>query len=224
MGMFQWLADGPATDVDLAVASCRLVAALVLGVVVSLTYFVSQRRSAGDVYPVAATMVLLTVLVAMTALVIGNSVARAFTLVGALSIVRFRTSLEDARDTAFVVFAVVTGMAAGAGYLAICVPGVPLVGIAAAGLHWMEGRTALLGPERKLSLRLARDLDPEIVLGDVFLEHLASRRIVYAGTAKQGQSLDLQYSVQLRRADGLLAFLQAVSRREGIESADFKDA
>lgn len=224
MGMFQWLADGPATDLSLAVATSRLVASTVLGVVVSLTYYVSQRRSAGEVYPIAATMVLLTVLVAMTSMVIGNSVARAFTLGGALSIVRFRTALADTRDTAFVVFAVVTGMAAGSGDLMICLPGVPLVGVAAAGLHWVEGRSALLGPERKLSLRLARDFDPEIALADVFEEHLASRRIVYAGTAKQGQSLDLQYSVQLRRADGLLAFLQAVSRREGIESADFKDA
>src|SRR3712207_7408096 len=57
--------------------------------------------------------VLLAVLVALVTLVIGDSTARAFGLVGALSIVRFRTVVEDTRDTAFVIFAVALGMAAG---------------------------------------------------------------------------------------------------------------
>ena len=50
----------------------------------------------------------------MVSMVIGNEIARAFSLVGALSIVRFRTVVEDTRDTAFVIFAVVVGMALGA--------------------------------------------------------------------------------------------------------------
>ena len=50
---------------------------------------------------------LLTILIAMVTMVIGNNMARAFGLVGALSIVRFRTVVEDTRDTAFVIFAVV---------------------------------------------------------------------------------------------------------------------
>ena len=44
------------------------------------------------------------------------SSARAFSLAGVLAIVRFRTVMEDTRDTVFVVFAVVMGMSAGAGY------------------------------------------------------------------------------------------------------------
>src|SRR2546430_13730647 len=43
--------------------------------------------------------------------VIGDNVARAFSLVGALSIVRFRTVVRDTQDTAYVIFAVVVGMA-----------------------------------------------------------------------------------------------------------------
>ncbi|MDZ4830382.1 MAG: hypothetical protein SGJ09_09330 [Phycisphaerae bacterium] len=48
-----------------------------------------------------------------TTMVIGSSVARAFSLVGALSLVRFRTVVDDTRDTAFVIFALIVGMAAG---------------------------------------------------------------------------------------------------------------
>ncbi|HEX8916646.1 MAG TPA: DUF4956 domain-containing protein, partial [Humisphaera sp.] len=73
----------------------------------------------------AGTLVLLAVLIALVMLVIGESVARAFGLAGALAIVRFRTVVEDTRDTAFVMYAVIAGMAAGTGFMlaaAVCTP------------------------------------------------------------------------------------------------------
>ena len=57
---------------------------------------------------------LLSILIAMVTQVIGDNIARAFSLVGALSIVRFRTVVRDTQDTAFVIFAVAVGMAMGA--------------------------------------------------------------------------------------------------------------
>src|SRR3712207_7596331 len=53
---------------------------------------------------------------AMVTQVIGDNIARAFSLVGALSIVRFRTVVRDTQDTAYVIFAVAVGMAVGAGH------------------------------------------------------------------------------------------------------------
>src|SRR5436190_5062072 len=78
-----------------------------------------------------ATLVLLSILIAMVTQVIGDSVAKAFSLVGALSIVRFRTVVRDTQDTAFVIFAVVVGMAAGAGAYAIAAVGLAVGGLAA---------------------------------------------------------------------------------------------
>ena len=63
-----------------------------------------------------ATLVLLTILIAMVTQVIGDNIARAFSLVGALSIVRFRTVVRDTQDTAYVIFAVAVGMAVGANH------------------------------------------------------------------------------------------------------------
>ncbi len=57
---------------------------------------------------------LLAVLIAMVTQVIGDNVALAFSLVGALAIVRFRTVVRDTQDTAFVMLSVVVGMAVGA--------------------------------------------------------------------------------------------------------------
>src|SRR5438093_9026246 len=95
----------------------RLAAAFVLGCVVAGVYRLTHGRGRPVPLAMTATLVLLSVLIAAVTLVIGNSVARAFSLVGALAIVRFRTIVEDTRDTAFVIYAVVAGMGSGSGYL-----------------------------------------------------------------------------------------------------------
>jgi len=59
------------------------------------------------------TIVFITIIVAMVMMVIGNNIARAFALVGALSIIRFRTVVKDTKDTAFIFLALASGMAAG---------------------------------------------------------------------------------------------------------------
>ncbi len=59
------------------------------------------------------TLVMLAMVTCMVMMVIGNNIARAFSLVGALSIIRFRTAVKDTRDTAFVFFALASGMASG---------------------------------------------------------------------------------------------------------------
>jgi uncharacterized membrane protein YhiD involved in acid resistance len=59
------------------------------------------------------TIVFVTIIVAMVMMVIGNNIARAFALVGALSIIRFRTVVKDTKDTAYIFLALASGMAAG---------------------------------------------------------------------------------------------------------------
>src|SRR5690349_3308664 len=109
----------------------RLVLAMILGGVVAWVY--KHTRDLTDASPTfPATLVLLSVLIAMVTQVIGDNVARAFSLVGALSIVRFRTVVRDTQDTAFVIFAVVVGMAVGASDVWVAGIGLVVVGTAAA--------------------------------------------------------------------------------------------
>src|SRR4029077_20353177 len=96
--MPDWLRDTGVTTEEWSLAllielTSRLTVAFALGCVVAGVYHLTQKRRdrATNLLP---TLVLLTVLIAMVTLVIGNSVARAFSLVGALAIVRFRTVVE----------------------------------------------------------------------------------------------------------------------------------
>ena len=114
----------------------RLAVALVLGRLVAAVYNLTRLPTERTPsFPRRSSC--LSVLIAMVTQVIGDNVARAFSLVGALSIVRFRTVVRDTQDTAFVIFAVVIGMAVGGNNLPVAITGLIVVGAAA---FWMNER------------------------------------------------------------------------------------
>ena len=84
------------------------------------------------------TVIFVTIIVSMVMMVIGNSLARAFALVGALSIIRFRTVIKDTKDTAYVFIALAAGMAAGTSSYFLAVAGVVIVSAMALVLHSMN--------------------------------------------------------------------------------------
>jgi hypothetical protein len=208
-----------------AVAEC-LGISFVLGVIVAVVYIVTQRKSRAESGTLTTTLVLLTILIAMVTLVIGNSVARAFSLVGALAIVRFRTIVEDTRDTAFVMFAVIVGMAAGAGreYVSVALVGIPIVAVAAflANL-WAQSAPGVLGaPEHGLTIRLGIGREPGPLLEPIFEKFLSHVRLRVAETGRQGAVLDLSYVVRFRPGAGAIALVAELNRVEGVQGVEVR--
>src|SRR5436190_9181756 len=107
----------------------RLCLAMLLGFAVMFVYRMARKGEPRNA-SFEVTLVLLAILIAMVTRVIGDSVARAFSLVGALSIVRFRTVVRDTQDTAYVIFAVVVGMAVGANLLPVALAGIAVIALA----------------------------------------------------------------------------------------------
>lgn len=222
--MPDWLQDSVSpSPIAPTVLVIRLLLALVFGVCVAVCYRGSHGRDKADTQPLITTLVLLSVLIAMVSMVIGNSVARAFSLVGALSIVRFRTVVDDTRDTAFVIFAVIVGMAAGAGLFMLAVVGIPIVGIAAVLLRQTQTRGNGSGePEHALQIRLGLGRDPEVIFGDIFRDQLSSYRLVAMTTARQGSALDLNYLIRLRSPDALAVLVAKLNQVEGVQSVELR--
>jgi uncharacterized membrane protein YhiD involved in acid resistance len=220
--MLDWL-HGSATPVDLdwKVLAVRLLLAMVFGLLIAGVFAASQRRPQGQSLSLATTLVLLTVLVAMTTVVIGDSVARAFGLVGALSIVRFRTVVEDTRDTSFVIFAVVVGMALGAGNLLVCLLGVPIVSVMALALS-MLGNGVSATRERTLEVRIAAGREPDALLADVFNQELQSWKLLSVVSTRQGTSIEVVYRVRLRDPSALVRLVQAIQALEGVQNVELK--
>lgn len=220
--MFEWLETSWAGDVDVSPGYLvmRLGASLVAGCVVAGIY--RATRGAEAIAPsFVPTLILLSVLIAMVTQVVGNHVARAFSLVGALSIVRFRTVVETTHDIAFVIFAVVVGMAVGADHLLVAVIGSFFVGLAAWIFRPHRGRLRWSQGSSTLALRLGIGHGSN-VLEPIFDRYLATHDLIACSTARQGSALDLTYRVQLR-ADGDPALvLNELNQIEGIQSVELR--
>lgn len=108
------LESGAFTNYDVPGILTALAAALLLG---ALIYLVYRKFYAGVVFSrtFAVTLVGMTVLTCMVTLAISTNVVISLGMVGALSIVRFRTAIKDPMDLLYLFWAITTGITAGAG-------------------------------------------------------------------------------------------------------------
>ena len=93
-----------------------------LGGLIFLSYVLSHK---GTIYSrkFGVTLVVLTVMTGTVMTVIGNNIALSLGMVGALSIVRFRTELKDSRDTAYVFWTIIVGICCGVGDYVVAAAG-----------------------------------------------------------------------------------------------------
>ena len=92
-----------------------LLSSIVIGLVISLVYLLTHKKE-GYSQAFCVALVLLSPIVALVILLIGNNVARAFSLAGAFALIRFRSAPGDPKDIAFVFLSVVMGLACVMGY------------------------------------------------------------------------------------------------------------
>ena len=90
----------------------NIVFAFVLSSLVALVYQITHKGYSYSKNYVTS-LILISLVTTLVMMIIGNSLARAFALLGAFSIIRFRTAIKDVKDISFVFLCLVIGMAAG---------------------------------------------------------------------------------------------------------------
>ncbi len=224
--MPEWLQSTFENEVQLSATTiaARLLIALALGCIIAGIYRLTRLRTANQP-AMLATMVMLTVLIAMVTLIIGDNIARAFSLVGALAIVRFRTVVEDTRDTAFVIFAVTVGMALGGGSLAVPLVGIPIVA-AAAFLFRPRGAApaAAAASAYTLTVRVGAAWLAESHLAPVLAAHTGAARLTGIMTARQGAAFDKTYAIAPHPGADVSGLLAALNGLEGVQSVALSEA
>jgi hypothetical protein len=220
--MPEWLEAALQTDASFSTTTVavRVALAWVAGFVVAGVYVFGVNGKGDEARTLPTTLVLLTVVIAVVTQVIGDSLARAFGLVGALSIVRFRTVVEDTRDTAFVIFAVVVGMAIGAGYPKLAAIGIPAMLLAVLVLRRPPNPAA--GEPTTLIVRVGLGNDPETLLAGPFASYLSESRLTATATAKQGACLEATYKVRLRPGAKPFALVAELNKVEGVQGVELK--
>jgi len=197
-------------------ALIRQVSALILGVVVSLVYRWA-RKGNGESQSIPTTLILLTLLIAAISAVIGDNVARAFSLVGALSIVRFRTVVEDTRDTAFVILAVGVGMAVGSGYLIIALLMIPL---AAIGTAFYRGSRSN-GERYRFTIRAGLAVRPETIEASLS-QCVSDVRPIGLSTTRQGAVVEYRYEARLISVMDARQVMDRLLEMEGVVAVEIE--
>lgn len=201
----------------------RLLVALLFGAGIAVIYRYSHGRENVDAKAFCTTLILMCGLIAMVTVVIGGSVAKAFSLVGALSIVRFRTVVEDTRDTAFVIFSVIVGMAAGSGFYWL--PAIGTVAVGGTAMILSTFGTGIVRPvaTMQLSIRIALSANSQSSLQAALSGSVESFRLKSAETAKQGAVMDFGYEVKLLSLDDISELTMKLLQLEGVQSVVIKE-
>ncbi len=175
-----------------------------------LAYFYRETHR-GLSYSVAFvhTMVIMGVTVSIIMLIIGSNIARAFALVGALSIIRFRNAVKESRDVAFIFVAMAIGMAAGTGfYLAAVVFTLFICAMIYFLYRFQIGTVAVR--EMLLKIHVPEYVDYHTVFNDAFFEYLSDYSLLSVEAIREGTLVELVYSIQFKRGADERGFLEQV--------------
>lgn len=156
-----WFASQLSNFTPANVALC-LLAGLVVGVLISLVYKKTYR---GVLYSpsFSLTLIMLTLVTAPVVMAIGSNVALSMGMVGALSIVRFRTAVKDPLDTAYMFWAITMGILLGAGQYLIAlvvVIGISLIMLVLSFVHFRNPNSYLLVVHYEKAVE--RDIEDEL--------------------------------------------------------------
>ncbi len=201
----------------------QLGAAFALGLLAAGVYaFACNRGERRPERSFLATLVLLSLLIALVTMVIGDNVARAFSLVGTLAIVRFRTVVEDTRDTAFVIYAVACGMCAGSGVYLGPLAAAPLV-LAATWMFAGRRTPSSAGlPSGRLTLRLSSAKGADGAFRQALEKQLPRHQLLGLATARGGSALDATYAMEVPSPDQVYVLVGALSAIEGVQEVELK--
>ncbi len=173
--------------------------ALACGLVLSVTYRLIYRGANYSVTYVNS-LVLLALVASIVVVVIGNNVARAFGLVGALSIIRFRTVVRDTLDLVFIFISLAVGMAAGVGLNGVAVVGT----LAASAIIILLTFTHFSAPRKRQHL-LQISYDSETLDDALFSKKLGrhARRVHLVSLRNVGENgqMEAMYHLTLRDAN-----------------------
>ena len=143
------------------------------------------------------TMVIMAVVVALVMMIIGSNIARAFSLVGALSIIRFRNAVKESRDVAFYFLAMAIGMACGTGFGNHAI----LFTLTVSAMIFFLARFdvgAKSTSEALLRVQVAEEVDYRTVFDGVFFKAMGSADLLSVDSDGSG-TLELVYTVKLRK-------------------------
>jgi uncharacterized membrane protein YhiD involved in acid resistance len=144
------------------------------------------------------TLVLLGMIISLIMLVVGSNIARAFALVGALSVVRFRNAIKETRDVGFIFLVMAIGMATGTRFYLLAIAAtvaICLVIVIMYRFNWF----ALDVQRQVVKVQVPPDDDRTAQIQDVLIRFTTEFELVSTESVRAGALTELFYTVRLKK-------------------------
>jgi uncharacterized membrane protein YhiD involved in acid resistance len=172
------------------------------------------HRGASYTQSFVHTLVLNGMVVAVIMLIIGSNIARAFALVGALSIIRFRNAVKETRDVGFIFFSMAIGMAVGTKFYLLAVIAAVVISLTIlimTRFNWYSRRVI----SQILKVQLPNDAPFDTLFDDLFLRYTSASELISVDSIRGGILTELTYSVGLKKQQRIQEFLAEIKRLNG---------
>ncbi len=217
--MFEEVQNAFAFSLTFGEVIARFLVALVCGFLVSLFYKWSYKGTSYSPSYVTS-LVLLSMITASVIMVIGNNLARAFGLVGAMSIIRFRSAVKDTQDIIFIFYSLAMGMAAGVGLFVVAISGTLFIGL----IVWLLSITNFAVPITREYLLQFRYL-PNGADTPSYLESLQGftskyKLINVKSIGEDEKILELSFYIKLRDIGSGERLMESLGDQQGVQNAN----
>ncbi len=184
-----------------------------LGLLIAFVYM-KTHKTASPSRGFALTLVMLPAVVTIIIMLVGNNIARAFSLAGAFSIIRFRSAPGDPIDITYVLFSMAVGLAAGMGYLLYAaIVAVALCAVMVLLEVFKFGKSA--SAEKLLKITIPENLDYEGAFDGVLQKYTTSARLQRVKTVNLGSLYEINYRVTTKDGVSDKAFIDELRCRNG---------
>ncbi|MCR4926303.1 MAG: DUF4956 domain-containing protein [Clostridiales bacterium] len=201
------------TSLDAKTIILVMLASLISGLLISFVYLFTHKKE-GYSQSFCATLVMLPIIISIIILLVGNSVARAFSLAGAFTIIRFRSAPGTPKDIAYVFFTLAAGLAYGMGYIAygalftivLCAIMVVLY-----LTNYAHNKNTLM----HLKITVPEDLNYQGAFDDILGNYTTHYKLTKVKTVDFGALFELNYSIILKDNIDQKKFIDELRCRNG---------
>lgn len=209
------LQDTSTTDltIDTGKTILVIIAALILGLAISGAYYLAtnrRNRSASFIM----SLIILPAIVSIVILLVGENVARAFSLAGIFTLVRFRSIPGDSKDITFVFLSMAVGLCVGLGYLTLgaavtLILGAVIVAVFKLGFGMSKQR------EKRLRITIPEDMNYQNIFDDLFSKYTTQCEMIKVKTTNMGTLFELYYDIIMKDNVSEKEFIDAIRCRNG---------
>ena len=188
-------------------------ASILLGIIISCVYIKTSSKN-GYNSGFSLTLIMLPVIISIIILLVGNNVARAFSLAGAFSIIRFRSAPGDPKDLSYVFFTLAVGLATGMGFIGYAV----IFTIILCLLMIIIEVTKFAVPKSKaleLKITVPENLNYEGIFDEILNKYTISWNLSRVRTRDFGALFELRYKLNVKQECDTKKFIDELRCRNG---------